>query len=100
MLNPCVPLSRKKMPLYETTHKWTNEQTKTVVERVQNAVALAKKGQVPAGFRPVSIVAVPGATEAHCLWEAPSAESLEAVYKSLGVPTVRTIREVTPFYTA
>ncbi len=88
------------MPLYEIEHKWSSEQTKSVVEKVQNAIAMARKGQVPKGFRPVSIVAVPGKTEAHCLWEAPSAESLEGVYKSLGLPTTRTIREVTGFYTA
>jgi hypothetical protein len=88
------------MPTYEIEHKWSNEQTKIVVEKVQAAIASAKKGQVPAGFRPISIVAIPGKTEAHCLWEAPSAESLEGVYTSLGVPTVRTIREVTPFFTA
>ncbi len=88
------------MPLYEIEHKWSAEQTKTVVDKVQSAVAMAKKGQIPAGFRPVSIVAVPGRTEAHCLWEAPSSESLEALYRSLGLPTTRSIREVTPFYTA
>lgn len=88
------------MPTYEIEHTWANEQTKVVVERVQAAIAMAKKGQVPAGFRPISIVAVPGKPEAHCLWEAPSAEGLEAVYKSLGVPTSRTIREVSPFFTA
>lgn len=88
------------MPTYEIEHKWANEQTKVVVEKVQMAIAMAKKGQVPAGFRPISIVAVPGKTEAHCLWEAPSAESLEAVYRSLALPTTRTIREVSPFYTA
>lgn len=88
------------MPTYEIEHRWSNEQSNSVVERVHQAVALAKKGQVPAGFRPVSMVAVPGKTEAHCLWEAPSAESLEALYKSLGLPTARTIREVTPFFTA
>lgn len=88
------------MPTYEIEHTWANEQTKVVVERVQAAIAMVKKGQVPAGFRPISIVAVPGKTEAHCLWEAPSAEGLEAVYKSLGVPTSRTIREVSPFFTA
>jgi hypothetical protein len=88
------------MPTYEIEHKWSSEQTKTVVEKVQQAIATAKKGQLPAGFRAVSIVAVPGKTEAHCLWEAPSAESLEGVYRTLGVPTTRTIREVTPFYTA
>jgi hypothetical protein len=88
------------MPTYEIEHKWSSEQTKTVVEKVQSAIAMAKKGQVPAGFRPISIVAVPGKTEAHCLWEAPSRESLEAVYKSLELPTSRTIREVSPFFTA
>ncbi len=87
------------MPFYEVEHRWTNEQSKTVVEKVQGAVAMAKKGQIPAGFRPVSIVAVPGKNEAHCLWEAPSATNLEAVYQSLGVPTQRSIREVTPFFT-
>ena len=61
---------------------------------------MAKKGQVPQGFRPVPIVAIPGKTEAHSLWEAPSVETLDGVYKSLGLPTTRTIREVTPFYTA
>ncbi len=88
------------MPTYEVEHRWSSEQTKVVVEKVQLAVAMAKKGQVPAGFRPISIVAVPGTTEAHCVWEAPSAEGIEAVYKSLGLPTVRSIREVTPFFTA
>ncbi len=88
------------MPTYEIEHKWSNEQTKAVVEKVQQAISMAKKGQVPAGFRAISIVAVPGKTEAHCLWEAPSSDSLEAVYRSLGVPTTRTIREVQPFYTA
>lgn len=88
------------MPTYEIEHRWAREQTNAVIEKVQAAIALAKKGQVPAGFRPVSIVAVPGRTEAHCLWEAPSAEGLEAVYRSLDLPTTRTIREVTPFFTA
>jgi hypothetical protein len=88
------------MPTYEITHEWSNEQTTAVVEKVQAVVAMAKKGQIPAGFRPISIIAIPGATQAHCLWEAPSAESLEAVYKSLGVPTKRAIKEVTPFFTA
>lgn len=88
------------MPLYEIEHKWTNGQTQTVVEKVQNAIEMAKKGQVPNGFRPIAIVAIPGRTEAHCLWEAPSVESLESVYQSLGLPTTRSIREVTPFYTA
>ncbi len=88
------------MPVYEIEHKWSSEQTKVVVEKVQSAIAMAKKGQVPAGFRPISIVAIPGKTEAHCLWEAPSEASLEAVYKSLGLPTTRTIHEVTPFFTA
>ena len=67
------------MPTYEITHEWSNEQTTAVVEKVQAVVAMAKKGQIPAGFRPISIIAIPGATQAHCLWEAPSAESLEAV---------------------
>lgn len=88
------------MPLYEIEHRWTNDQTPTVVEKVQTAIGMARKGQIPQGFRPVSIVAVSGEPEAHCLWEAPSADSLEAVYTSLGMPTQRTIREVTPFYTA
>lgn len=88
------------MPLYEIEHTWTNEQTKVVIEKVQTAIGMAKKGVIPAGFRPVSIVAIPGKTEAHCLWEAPNAQSLEAVYRSLELPTVRTIREVTPFFTA
>ncbi len=88
------------MPLYEIEHKWTNEQTRTVVEKVQNAVEMVKNGQVPKGFRPISIVAIPGRTEAHCIWEAPSVEGLESVYKSLALPTTRTIREVSPFYTA
>ena len=88
------------MPIYEIELRWTSEQTKAVVEKVQQAVSSAKKGQVPAGFRPISIVAIPGKTEAHCLWEAPSPESLEGVYRSLGIPTTRTIREVTPFFTA
>jgi hypothetical protein len=87
------------MPLYEIEHKWANEQTKTVVEKVQGAIAMTKKGQIPSGFRPISIVGVPGKTEAHCLWEAPSGESLEALYKSLGLPTTRMIREVQPFFT-
>jgi hypothetical protein len=88
------------MPTYEIQHTWESDQTKTVIEKVQSAIAMAKKGQVPAGFRPISIVAIPGRTEAHCLWEAPSAESLEGVYQSLGLPTSRTVREVTPFFTA
>lgn len=88
------------MPLFEIEHRWKSDQTKTVVERVQNGVAMAKKGAIPAGFRPISIVAIPGKAEAHCLWEAPSAAALEAVYQSLGLPTERIIHEVTPFYTA
>lgn len=88
------------MPLYEIEHRWKNEQTAIVVDKVQTAIGMAKKGQIPEGFRPISIVALPGRTEAHCLWEAPSVEGLEAVYKSLAMPTQRTIREVTPFYTA
>jgi hypothetical protein len=88
------------MPIYEVEHKWSSDKTNAVVEKVQGAVAQAKKGQVPAGFRPISIVAVPGKTEAHCLWEAPSAQSLEAVYRSMDLPTTRSIHEVTPFYTA
>lgn len=88
------------MPLYEVEHKWASEQTKNVVDKVQTAIAMAKKGQIPAGFRPVSIVGVPGKTEAHCLWEAPNAESLEALYKRLGLTTTRAIREVNPFFTA
>lgn len=88
------------MPIYEVEHKWASNQTNTVVEKVQGAIALARAGQVPAGFRPISIVAVPGKTEAHCLWEAPSAQSLESVYQSMGLPTTRSIHEVTPFYTA
>ncbi len=88
------------MPLFEIEHRWTPEETKTVVEKVQLAIEMAQKGQVPQGFRPISIVGIPGKTEAHCLWEAPSLEGLEAVYKGLGVPTRRAIREVTPFFTA
>lgn len=88
------------MPTYEIRHTWNDAQTKTVVEKVQTAITMAKQGQIPAGFRPISIVAVPGQTEAHCVWEAPSAESLESVYRQLGVPTTRTVREVSPFYTA
>ncbi len=88
------------MPVYEIEHKWSSDKTNVVVEKVQAAIAMAKKGQVPKGFRPISIVAVPNQTVAHCVWEAPSAASLEAVYQSLGIPTTRTIREVTPFYTA
>lgn len=88
------------MPTYEIEHRWSSEQTQAVVDKVQAAIAMARKGQVPAGFRPISIVAVPGRTEAHCVWEAPSSESLEAVYRTLGLPTARTIREVTPFFSA
>jgi hypothetical protein len=88
------------VPLYEIEHRWKDDQTNTVIEKVQAVIGMARKGQIPAGFRPVSIVAVPGKPEAHCLWEAPNVQSLEAVYKSLGVPTSRTIREVTPFFTA
>jgi len=87
------------MPTYEISHTWKDADTKKVIEKVQGAIALAKKGEIPAGFRPISIVAVPNKTEAHCLWEAPSRESLEGLYTSLGVPTQRTIREVTPFFT-
>ena len=87
------------MSVYEVEHRWSPEQTKVVVEKVGAAVAMAKKGQVPSGFRPISIVAIPGATEAHCLWEAPTRESLEAMYASFALPTQRTIREVTPFFT-
>lgn len=87
------------MPMYEIQHRWKSEQTKAVVDKVQIAVGMAKRGEVPSGFRPISIVAVPNATEAHCTWEAPSQEALEGLYQKLGVPTERTIREVTPFYT-
>ncbi|MHB8351076.1 MAG: hypothetical protein ACYDFT_00020 [Thermoplasmata archaeon] len=86
------------MPMYEIQHRWKAEHTKDVVEKVQNAAALAKRGAVPAGFRPISIVAIPNATEGHCIWEAPSREALEGLYLNLGVPTERTIREVTPFF--
>lgn len=88
------------MPVFEVEHRWTSDQTATVIEKVQNGINLAKKGQIPTGFRPISIVAVPGKTEAHCLWEAPNSSGLESVYQSLGLPTQRTIREVTPFFTA
>ncbi len=87
------------MPVYEIEHKWANESTKAVVEKVQGAIALAKKGQLPAGFRPIMIAAIPGKTQAHCVWEAPSAEAMEGLYKSIGLPTERQIREVTPFFT-
>ncbi len=87
------------MPTYEIQHRWKSEQTKAVVEKVQGAVGMAKNNQIPSGFRPISIVAVPNATEAHCLWEAPSKEALEGLYSKLGVPTERVIREVSPFYT-
>lgn len=88
------------MPLYEVEHRWKNDQTPTVIEKVQNGISMAKKGEIPKGFRPVSIVALPGKTEAHCLWEAPSASDLESIYRTLGLPTERQIREVTPFFTA
>ena len=88
------------MPVYEIEHRWAPEETQTVVEKVGAAIALARKGQVPAGFRPISIVAVPGRTEAHCVWEAPDLRSLEALYETFRMPTQRTIREVNPFYTA
>lgn len=88
------------MPVYEIEHRWSREQNEAVVEKVGVAVGLAKKGQIPEGFRPISIMAVPGRTEAHCLWEAPSRESLEAMYQSFALPTHRTIREVSPFFTA
>lgn len=87
------------MPTYEISHAWKDADTKTVIAKVQGAITSAKSGQLPAGFRPISIVAVPNATEAHCLWEAPSAEGLEEIYQSLGLPTQRKIREVTPFFT-
>jgi hypothetical protein len=87
------------MPLYEIEHRWSPNVTNAVVEKVGQAVELAKKGQVPAGFRPISIVALPGKTEAHCLWEAPSADKLEAMYASFSLPTQRTIREVNAFFT-
>ncbi len=87
------------MPTYEISHQWKDADSKTVVTKVQSAIELAKKGQIPSGFKPISIVAVPGKTEAHCLWEAPSKESLEALYTNLALPTTRNIREVTPFYT-
>lgn len=90
--------SEKPMPIYEIAHRWKPEQTPSVVEKVGKAVELVRKGQVPAGFRAVSIVAVPGKTEAHCLWEAPTADALETLYKSLGVPTERKISEVQPFF--
>ena len=85
------------MALYEIEHRWTNEQSPSVIEKVQNAIATAKKGALPPGFRPVAIVAIPGKTEAHCLWEAPSSNDLVAVYRHLGLPTTGTIRVVTPF---
>ncbi len=87
------------MPLYEIEHKWTDHETKTVVEKVTGAIAMAKEGKIPAGFRPISIVAIPGKTEAHCLWEAPSSQKLEELFRGAGFPTTRTIREVTPFFT-
>ncbi len=87
------------MPTYEISHKWKDADTKTVIAKVQGAIASAKNGQIPTGFRPISIVGVPNATEAHCVWEAPSAEGLEGLYQSVGLPTQRTIREVTPFFT-
>jgi hypothetical protein len=87
------------MPLYEIEHRWKPEQSSRVVERVTQTIDLVKKGQVPAGFRPISIVAVPGRTEAHCLWEAPDAAALETLYRNLGVPTERKIQEVQGFFT-
>jgi hypothetical protein len=88
------------MPTYEIRHNWNATQSQTVVGKVEGAIAMAKQGKIPVGFRPISIVAVPGQTEAHCLWEAPSAESLESLYRQIELPTTRTIREVKPFFTA
>ena len=95
---PSLDGQRNPMPTYEIEHKWANAQTNVEVEKVQSAIAMAKNGTVPAGFRPIAIVAVPGQPEAHCLWEAPSAEGLETIYRSLNLPTTRSIREVTPFF--
>lgn len=88
------------MSTFEIRHTWDAAESKSVVEKVQGAIAMAKAGKIPAGFRPISINAVPGATEAHCVWEAPSAEGLETVYRQLALPTRRTVVEVTPLYSA
>ena len=86
------------MPTYEIEHTWEPSQTNKVVAKVGAAVEAAKQGKVPAGFRPVAIYAVPGTTTAHCVWDAPSKDALESLYKSLDIPTRRTIREVQPFF--
>ena len=88
------------MPLYEVKHRWTPRHDKTVTEKVGSVATLARKGQIPDGFRAISIVTLPNRLEAHCLWEAPSRDGLEAIYLSLGLPTQRTIRDVYPLLTA
>ena len=87
------------MPLYEIEHKWNASETNFIVGKVQEAIGLVKAGKVPPGFRPISIVGVPGETAAHCLWEAPSADAMDELYRKLGVKTTHTIREVNPFFT-
>ncbi|MCL4324802.1 MAG: hypothetical protein M1144_05010 [Candidatus Thermoplasmatota archaeon] len=86
------------MTTYEVEHRWQPNETNKVVEKVQGAVALIKAGKVPAGFHPHEIYAVGGKTLARCVWEAPSAKALEDLYVQLGVPTQRTITEVSEFY--
>lgn len=88
------------MTLYEVEHRWTPAQERAVIEKVRSVVRLARRGQIPEGFRPVSIVTLPNRREAHCLWEAPSRDGLEAIYLSLGLPTRRRFQEVRPLLTA
>ena len=86
------------MPTFEIEHTWDAQQTNAVKSKVQEAVGLASAGKVPAGFTPIAIYALPGETRARCVWEAPGAKELEALYAGLGVPTRRTIRPVNAFY--
>ncbi len=86
------------MPAYEVEHAWNANETNSVVAKVQETIGVAKAGKLPPGFRPVSIVGLPGQTKAHCLWEAPSPQALDELFTKSGLRTTRTIREVTPFF--
>lgn len=95
-----MPAWGATMPYYEVHHTWKPEMTPQVVESVKKWVSEAEQGMVPSGFKPIIMAAaVPGKAEARCTWEAPDREQLEALYQEKGIPTIRVIREVTPFLT-
>jgi hypothetical protein len=88
------------MPVYEIEHKWTGGPTGNVPERVRALVSEARNGRVPPGCRPVSVVGTSGKDEIHSIWEAPSEEVLESMYRSAGLGSTRTIRKVEPYFVA